>query len=69
MLGVDAVRALWISVALAADPSPLTFEPVTLEVANRPVFTFRATSAGIPPLARLSTARERLEAVPLEALG
>lgn len=37
----------------------------TLEVANRKVFTFRSTSAGLSPAERLAAARTRLEQLPV----
>src|SRR5512144_576489 len=57
------LHALVLSVALAAvagDPGA----GATLEVANRKVFTFRATSAGSSPAERLTSARARLEQLP-----
>jgi small-conductance mechanosensitive channel len=46
--------------ARAAEPTPTT----TLDVANRPIITFRATAAGTTPLERLANARARLEQLP-----
>jgi len=68
MLGVDAVRWVLLSVALAAEPAAPTAEPLTLEVANRPVFTFQAAAQGIPAAERLTLARGRLESIPRQAL-
>ena len=64
MSAMRGLPALVLSVSLAAaagDPSP----DAKLEVANRKVFTFRATLLGSPPAERLATAQARLEQVPL----
>lgn len=63
MGAMSTVHALLLSVslALAAGSEP---GPATLEVANRRVFTFRATSAGNTPAERLAMARARLEQIP-----
>jgi small-conductance mechanosensitive channel len=63
MAAMRGLRALILSVSLtaaAAEPGGA----VTLELANRKVFTFRATSAGNSPTERLASARARLEQVP-----
>ena len=64
MLGVDAVGVLLLSVAFAAEPAAPSTEPLTLEVANRAVFTFRTAANGIPAPERYSLARARLESLP-----
>ncbi|HZW88984.1 MAG TPA: mechanosensitive ion channel domain-containing protein, partial [Myxococcaceae bacterium] len=51
---------LSISLASAADGSGAA----TLEVANRKIFTFRATTAGSSPQERMESARVRLEQLP-----
>jgi small-conductance mechanosensitive channel len=68
MLGVDTVRWVLLSVALAAEPAGPQAEPLTLEVANRPVFTFQVTAEGISPVERLTLARSRLESIPQREL-
>jgi len=62
MATMRALPALLVSVSLAAagDRSG----GATLEVANRKVFTFRASAAGNPPEERLATARARIEQLP-----
>ncbi|HUM11162.1 MAG TPA: mechanosensitive ion channel domain-containing protein [Myxococcaceae bacterium] len=54
---------LLLGVSLAAT-SPAD-SPATLEVANRRVFTFRATSAGSSPSERLASAQARLDQLPM----
>ena len=63
MATMRGLPALVLSVSLAAAAG----EPgtgATLHVANRKVFTFRATVAGSSPAERLSTAQARLEQLP-----
>ena len=48
------------SSAGGAEPTPAA----TLEVANRPIVTFRATAAGASPIERLHLAQARLEQLP-----
>ena len=63
MGAMRGLAALVLSVSLAAaagDPGP----GATLDVANRKVFTFRATVVGSSPAERLSSARARLEQIP-----
>ena len=43
-------------------------EPATLRILNRDVLTMRARVAGAPPQARVQRARERLQALPNEAV-
>ena len=69
MLAVDAVRGILLSLVLAAEPATPASEPFTLYLANRPIFTFRATASGISPVERLNLARSRLEAVPAREQG
>ncbi|HEY3586827.1 MAG TPA: mechanosensitive ion channel domain-containing protein [Myxococcaceae bacterium] len=59
---MSALSALLLSVSLASGPD--TGGSATLQVANRQVFTFRATSAGSPPGERLATAQTRLDQLP-----
>jgi small-conductance mechanosensitive channel len=64
MRGVPALllcATLATAGVLAAESSPAA----TLEVANRPIITFRATAGGTPPVERLANARARLEQLPL----
>jgi small-conductance mechanosensitive channel len=63
MRGLSALllSVVLVATARAAGDAPA---PATLEVANRKVFTFRATSAGLEPAKRLATARARLEQLP-----
>src|SRR5262249_32853882 len=68
MLAVDAVRGLLLSVAVAAEPAATATEPLTLEVANRAVFTFQVAAQGIPAAERLTLARGRLESIPRQDL-
>ncbi len=60
MRGFQALL-LGVSLAAAGAMNP----DATLEVANRKVFTFRATAAGSTPDERLANARARLEQLPL----
>jgi small-conductance mechanosensitive channel len=63
MVSMRGLHALVLSVSLAAaagEPAPGT----TLHVANRKVFTFRATVVGSSPADRLSSAQTRLEQIP-----
>src|SRR6185295_18307101 len=62
MTAMRAVSALLLSLALAAGADRSA--GVTLEVANRKIFTFRATVVGSSPAERLESARARLEQVP-----
>src|SRR5512138_823610 len=64
MAAMRGLHALVLSVAVAAaaaDPGGAS----TLVVANRKVFTFRATSVGSAPAERLANAQARLEQVPI----
>jgi small-conductance mechanosensitive channel len=64
MRGVPALllcATLATAGARAAGPTPAA----TLEVANRPIITFRATAGGTPPVERLATVRARLEQLPI----
>lgn len=63
MGAMRGLHALLLGVSLAA--SGPADSPVTLEVANRRVFTFRATAGGSTPAERLANARARLEHFPL----
>jgi len=62
MTAMRAVSALLLSLALAAGADRSA--GVTLEVANRKIFTFRATVVGSSPAERLESARARLEQLP-----
>ena len=60
MRGLQALLlGMSLAAAGAADPGN------TLEIANRKVFTFRATAAGSTPAERLDNTRARLEQLPL----
>lgn len=63
MGAMRGLHALLLGVSLAA-AAPAN-SGATLEVANRPVFTFRATIAGNSPADRLANTRARLEQVPM----
>lgn len=69
MLSVDVVRGILLSLVLAAESAAPGTEPLTLYVANRPIFTFRAPASGISAVERLTVARSRLEAVPPREMG
>lgn len=62
MGSMRGLHALLVSISLALAAAP--GEPATLEVANRQVFVFRATSAGNTPAERLAMARSRLDQIP-----
>ena len=62
MTAMRGLSALLLGLSLAAGAEPGA--GATLEVANRKVFTFRATGAGSPPGERLATARARLDQLP-----
>jgi len=62
MTVMRAVSALLLSLSLA--PAADGSRGATLEVANRKVFTFRATVAGSPPAERLESARARIDQLP-----
>jgi small-conductance mechanosensitive channel len=55
--------------ALAAGDAAVAPEPVKLSVWNRPLATFRATVAGVPPERRAENSRARIAALPESAYG
>jgi small-conductance mechanosensitive channel len=63
MATMSGLPALLLSVSLAAAAGEPPRGP-TLDVANRKVFTFRATVAGSSPAERLASAQARLEQLP-----
>jgi small-conductance mechanosensitive channel len=62
MAAMRALSALLLSLSLTAGPDRAG--TATLEVANRKVFTFRATGAGQSPNERLETSRARIDQIP-----
>ena len=62
MAAMTGLPALLLALSLASGAVHDT--GATLEVANRKIFTFRASAAGNPPEERLATARARIDQLP-----